>query len=52
MVAAIRGVDTMVTFEIDVNKLNPEHKFFWDGRMPSAFFTLEPIPPKAISIIE
>ena len=52
MVAAIRGVDTMVTFEIDVNKLNPEHKFFWDGRMPSAFFTLEPIPPKAINIIK
>lgn len=50
--ASIRGVDTMVTFEIDVNRLNPEHKFFWDGRMPNAFFTLEPIPPKAINIIK
>lgn len=50
--ASIRDVDSMVIFEIDVTKLNSEHKFFWDGRMPSAFFTLEPIPPKAISIIE
>ena len=50
--ASIRDVDSMVIFEIDVTKLNSEHKFFWDGRMPNAFFTLEPIPPKAINIIK
>lgn len=50
--ASIRDVDSMVIFEIDVTKLNSEHKFLWDGRMPNAFFTLEPIPPKAINIIK
>lgn len=50
--ASIRDVDSMVIFEIDVTKLNSEHKFFWDVRMPNAFFTLEPIPPKAINIIK
>ena len=49
--AAIRDVDSMVTFEIDVNKLNSEHKFFWDGRMANAFFSLEPISPNAIKVI-
>lgn len=52
MIASIRGVKSMVTFEIDVTKLNPEHKFFWDGRMPNAFFSLEPIPFTAITVIE
>lgn len=49
--ASIRDVDSMVIFEIDVTKLNPEHKFFWDGRMPNAFFSLEPISPNAITVI-
>ena len=52
MIASIREVKSMVTFEIDVTKLNPEHKFFWDGRMPNAFFSLEPIPFTAITVIE
>lgn len=51
-IALIRGVESMVTFEINVNELNPNHKFLWDGRMSNAFFSLEPIPPKAIRIIE
>lgn len=49
--ASIRDVDSMVIFEIDVTKLNSEHKFFWDGRMPNAFFSLEPISPNAITVI-
>lgn len=49
--ALIRDVDSMVIFEIDVTKLNSEHKFFWDGRMPNAFFSLEPISPNAITVI-
>ena len=50
-IALIRGVESMITFEIDVNQLNPDHKFFWDGRMPNAFFSLEPITPRVIKVI-
>ena len=41
----------LITLEIDLNKLNPEHKFYFDNRMPSACFTMEPIPPQAIKVL-
>ena len=52
VIEPIRGIDSVTTFEIDVNKLNSEHKFYWDNRMPKSFFSLDPISPKAIKIIE
>ena len=41
-----------VIFKIDLNKLNPEHKFYIDARMVDTLFSKEPIPPTAIEIIE
>ena len=48
----LRGAKKNIVLEIDLNKINIDHKFYYDGRMPGAIFSLEPIPPKAIKIIE
>ena len=41
-----------VSLQIDLNKLNYDHKFYVDQRIPNAFFSLEPIPPSAIKILK
>lgn len=47
-----RGDIDGVLLSIDLTKLNPEHKLYFDNRMPNALFSLEPIPNKAIEIIK
>lgn len=47
-----KGVVDKIFLEIDLNKLNPEHKFYSDGRMTDGVFTNEPISPFAINVIE
>ena len=42
----------IIELSIDLTKLNPEHKLYFDNRMPNALFSLEPIPNKAIEIIK
>ena len=40
-----------VLLSIDLTKLKPDHKIYFDNRMPNALFSLEPIPNNAIEII-
>lgn len=47
-----KGISEKVFLEIDLNKLNTEHNFYFDGRMPNAVYSKEPIPPYALNIIE
>lgn len=39
-----------VILKIDLNKINPETKFYFDPRINNAFYTYEPIFPNAIEI--
>ena len=46
-----RGKQKGILLSIDLTKLNPEHKIYFDNRMPNALFSLEPISCNAIEII-
>lgn len=39
-----------ILLQIDVNKINPSIKFYYDSRMPEAVYTNDTISPKAISV--
>jgi hypothetical protein len=47
-----RGNTEGIVLSIDLTKLNPQNKMYFDNRMPNALFSLEPIPNKAIEIIK
>ena len=48
----LRRNDHGKTLKIDLTKLDLDHKFYIDQRIPNALFSLEPIPPSAIEILK
>lgn len=48
----LKSNEKNILLKINLSELNLEHKFYIDHRLHNAIFSLEPIPPKAITIIE
>lgn len=46
------STDSFLLLKIDVNKLPSSMKFYADSRMPRAVYSLEGVPPQAITVID